>query len=105
MSENYNLWFSERLNQALKDSSTSGAELASHLNVSPAAVSKWRNGERLPKMEKLQRITDFLGVSPDYFIKQEEYTPDKRKILFDLSAKASEEDLDFAIAFLEKVTK
>lgn len=105
MSDSYNLWFAERLNQAMKSNGVSGVELAEHLGTSTGAVSRWRSGERLPKMERLQKIADFLGVSPDYFIRQEEYVPDKRKILFDLSAKASEEDLDFAIAFLEKMTK
>ena len=39
------------------------AELAQQLSVTPAAVSKWENGESKPRIETLFTLADILGVS------------------------------------------
>ncbi len=38
-------------------------ELASHLKVSPTAVSKWENGKNLPDISMLEPLAETLGVS------------------------------------------
>ena len=38
-------------------------DLAVALNVSDASVSHWLNGARMPRMEKLQSISLFLGIT------------------------------------------
>lgn len=41
------------------------ADIAAMLDVTPAAVSKWENGESKPRVEVLFRLAQILGVSPE----------------------------------------
>lgn len=50
------------------------AELASMLSVTPAAVSKWENGESRPKTETLFQLADILNVRAEEIIKGEYIT-------------------------------
>lgn len=47
------------------------AELASMLSVTPAAVSKWENGESKPKTDTLFKLADILNVRAEEIIKGE----------------------------------
>lgn len=47
------------------------AELAEQLNVTPAAVSKWENGESKPRTEKLFELAKLLGVTAEELINGE----------------------------------
>ncbi|MGN1443746.1 MAG: helix-turn-helix domain-containing protein [Acutalibacteraceae bacterium] len=47
------------------------AELASMLSVTPAAVSKWENGESKPKTDTLFKLADILKVRAEEIIKGE----------------------------------
>lgn len=49
-------------------------ELASAVNVTPQAVSKWENGSA-PDIALLPQIADFFGVSIDYLFGRETDTP------------------------------
>ncbi len=44
------------------------AEIAAMLNVTPAAVSKWENGESKPRLETLFKLADILGVKAEELI-------------------------------------
>ncbi|MGD9663498.1 MAG: helix-turn-helix domain-containing protein [Porticoccaceae bacterium] len=37
-------------------------EVAEHLHVSTATVSDWVNGKKYPRVDKMQRLADYLGV-------------------------------------------
>ena len=41
------------------------AELAQRLSVTPAAVSKWENGESKPRIETLFQLAEILGVTAE----------------------------------------
>lgn len=41
------------------------ADVAAMLDVTPAAVSKWENGESKPRVEVLFRLAEILEVSPE----------------------------------------
>ena len=41
------------------------AELAQQLSVTPAAVSKWENGESKPRIETLFQLAEILGVTAE----------------------------------------
>lgn len=36
--------------------------------VATATLTEWKNGTYTPKIEKLQKIADFFGVSADYLL-------------------------------------
>ncbi len=56
------------------------AQLASLLNYSDKAISKWERGEALPDVTVVKQIADTFGVTVDYLLKsdhsQEDYRSD-----------------------------
>ena len=57
--------FSVQLQKLRKEKGITQEVLASHLGVSPQAVSKWENGS-YPDGDLLPQIADFFGVSIDH---------------------------------------
>ena len=55
--------FSEKLIRLRKREGISQEELASYLEVSRQAVSRWENGETLPNTETLKRLSALFDVS------------------------------------------
>lgn len=45
----------------------SQAEMAHHLGISRATVSNYETNRRAPSIHELRRISEWLGVSLDYF--------------------------------------
>jgi transcriptional regulator with XRE-family HTH domain len=50
------------LRVALDRAGIKQSTLASHLHVTPAAVSKWVRGKSMPSPERVARIEKFLGI-------------------------------------------
>lgn len=50
-------------------------ELASLMNVTRQAVSKWETDQTLPDSEKIIRLSEIFGVSTDYLLKGKETDP------------------------------
>lgn len=57
--------FGERLNQMRKNSNLTQDEVASHLGISPQAVSKWENDLSCPDIMLLPEIAKLYGVTVD----------------------------------------
>lgn len=57
--------FSTTLQTLRKEKKVTQEQLATHLGVSPQAVSKWENGS-YPEGDLLPKIADFFSVSIDY---------------------------------------
>lgn len=57
--------FSAQLQALRKKSQITQEQLASHLGVSPQAVSKWENGS-YPDGDLLPKLADYFGVTIDY---------------------------------------
>lgn len=67
-------------------SSMTQIELATRLNYSDKAVSKWERGESIPDVTVLKEIAELFGVKVDYLLTEEhssaapeELTPTKRR--------------------------
>ncbi|MEZ5343759.1 MAG: helix-turn-helix domain-containing protein [Acidimicrobiales bacterium] len=58
--------FEARLNEALSRKGVSQADLAQELGVSAASVSSWCGGSKRPSTPNLERIAEFLGVTPGF---------------------------------------
>ena len=50
-------------------------ELASHMGVSPQAVSKWENDQTCPNISALPKLARLLGVTVDELLEGKEETP------------------------------
>ena len=50
-------------------------ELASLMNVTRQAVSKWETDQTLPDSEKIIRLSEIFGVTTDYLLKGKESDP------------------------------
>ena len=53
----------QRLSKRLAMSGKTQADLAAYMNTSQASVSNWVNGVKLPRMDKIDRICEFIGCS------------------------------------------
>lgn len=54
--------FSRNLTAQLAAHQKTQADLARHLNVSTASVAYWCNGQKMPRMDKIQMICDYLII-------------------------------------------
>ena len=55
--------YSERLVELRTEKGLTQSELGEMLGVSDAAISKWENGEAMPRLAKLQQLADVFDVS------------------------------------------
>lgn len=68
--------FSEKLVGLRRKAGLSQEELASRLEVSRQAVSKWESGQTLPDLERAAALSRLFGVSLDYLLKKELEAPE-----------------------------
>ena len=70
--------FALRLNELREKRHVSQKELAGALGVGIATVGMWESSERVPPAKRLQMIANFFGVSVDYLLGREDFTPEER---------------------------
>ena len=75
--------FSRNLSNQLYKQDKSQADLCKRLNVSSATASDWCNGKKLPRLDKIQTICNWLGIEKSDLLE------DKEKVLTD-SARTEE---------------
>ena len=64
--------FSEKISALRKQKCWSQEELAEKLMVTWQAVSKWESAQSMPDLDKLVQLSEALGVSTDYLLKDEQ---------------------------------
>lgn len=62
MSENAKKTFAENLKRYLDSKGLTQLDLANVMECSSSTVSDWCNGRKYPRVDKMQRIADYLGV-------------------------------------------
>lgn len=62
--------FTENLNRLVKEREISNVELADSIGVTSAAVSLWRTGKGMPRMDKIDKICEFFGVGRDELLNE-----------------------------------
>lgn len=65
-----------------KENNMSQSELASILNVTSQAVSKWENGRGIPDIEMLKKLSDVFKVNIEDILAGEEKKKSKKKNIF-----------------------
>jgi len=65
--------FIARLKKLMDENNDNSTSLANKISATPAAVSLWLLGERVPKMKYFQRLAKCYEVSIDYLAGIEDY--------------------------------
>ncbi|BDP45648.1 MULTISPECIES: helix-turn-helix domain-containing protein [Enterococcus] len=55
-----------RIQELRKEAHLTQAELAKKIGVNPVTMSRYENGNRSPKLDKLEKMSDLFHVSIDY---------------------------------------
>lgn len=63
--------FGEKLYKLRKEKKLSQEALGEMLNTTRQAVSKWENDQGYPEAEKILALSEILGVSTDYLLKED----------------------------------
>jgi transcriptional regulator with XRE-family HTH domain len=51
------------------------AELSRLMQIHPSTISRWKNGDHAPEMDKIDKLADLLGVDPLEFYRTESNKP------------------------------
>ena len=77
--EKLNFIIAKNLSELRKENKITQLELAEKLNYSDKAVSKWEQGESIPGVEVLYKLSKLYGVSIDYIVGEEASKPKPQK--------------------------
>ncbi len=107
MPDNAREIFAKNLNYLMEDRGITQADICRDLDVSSATASDWCSGKKFPRIDKLQRIADLLGVRlsnltsedglrdyEDQKILEDLLQDPKLRMLFDRARKMSDHDKD-----------
>jgi len=59
----------DKFEQLLQERGVTAYKVAKETGVATATLSSWKNGEYVPKVDKLQLLAEYFGVSVEYFLK------------------------------------
>lgn len=119
----FNQLFAKNLNFFLDLNGKSQLELAEYIGVSPASVSNWCKGLKLPRMDKIDLICRFFNIQRSdlmedksreqlqgYYLNEDArdmaqfmYENPDYKVLFDATRKVRREDIEFVRQFIDKM--
>ena len=58
----------EKFSELLQHKNVKAADVSRGTGIKQTVFSEWKKGKSTPKIDKLQKIADYFGVSIDYFI-------------------------------------
>lgn len=122
--EEYKIVFSRNLRYYLELDGKTQADLCEYMKVSSATVSDWCNGKKLPRMDKIQTICNWLRIeksdllednttkNSSYYLYDEArdlaeflYANPEHRVLFDATRKVKPEDIQFVKEMLDRFNK
>lgn len=122
--DEYKRIFSENLKYYMELKGKNQIDIMNDLNISSSTVSNWCTGQKLPRMDKIQMLADYLGIKKSdliekrlsdeesYYINSEAqemaqflFENPEYKVLFDASRKVKPEDLKKAVTALGLFTE
>lgn len=69
MLENYDKKiFAQNLTYFMRDKHVNTVDVAKHLGVSKSIVSDWCNAKKMPRMDKIERLASYFGISKSELI-------------------------------------
>lgn len=92
--------FSRNLTLYLSERGKTQADLSRHMNVSTATVSDWCNGKKLPRLDKIQSICNWLMIEKSDLLEEKEKKATQKTIFEQQNMiKISDEARDFALRY------
>ncbi len=82
--------FCERFNYLLKSRKINAITLSKTIGVPKSVVYEWKQGQRLPSIENLFRLSDYFGVTIEYLTGRADTETDAEKELLALLQAARE---------------
>ena len=75
----------EIFEKLLMERGVTAYKVAKATGISTGSMTDWKKGRSAPKVDKLQKIADYFGVSVDYLLGNEpkEKTPAEADVTFD----------------------
>ncbi len=61
--DKYKSIFSKNLNRLMREKGVTQTDIINDLKINKSTISTWCNGSRLPRMDKVQLMADYLGVN------------------------------------------
>lgn len=58
----------EKLQALLDKTNKTAYQVSKDTGISTATLSSWKNGNYIPKVDKLKILADYFGVSIEYFL-------------------------------------
>lgn len=58
----------EKFQQLLDKTHKTAYQVSKDTGISTATLSSWKNGNYIPKVEKLKILADYFGISIEYFL-------------------------------------
>ncbi len=117
----YKTIFSKNLKKYMELNGKTQIDLINDLGFNKSAVSTWCNGTRLPRMDKVDALAKYFGISRSDLIEEKAeiaesyYLNDdakelaqflfdnpEYKVLFDASRKVKREDIEFVKQMLDR---
>ena len=118
MPDNVREIFAKNLRYLMDARGITQADLCRELDVSSATASDWCSGKKHPRVDKLQRIADILGVRLSTLTSEDglqDYEDEQRLealhqnpalgLLFDRSRKMSHADVEFMLQMAARILK
>lgn len=121
--EEYKKVFSKNLLHFLEINGKNQADLCKYIGVSSATVSDWCNGKKMPRMDKIQSICNWLHIeksdllesqsadSASYYLNEDSrdmaqflFENPEYKVLFDASRKVKPEDIQFVKEMIDRMS-
>ena len=118
MPENTREIFVRNLRYFMEMRGITQADICRELNISSSTASDWCSGKKYPRIDKMQRLADLLGVvlsslttenGPEeyaYQIRMEAlHQNPKLRLLFDIQMGLKPQSLDAVTAIVKEITK
>ena len=62
--------FASNLKRHMYAKNVNSIDVASHMGVSKSIVSEWRNGKKMPRMDKIERLALYFGIQKSDLIEE-----------------------------------
>lgn len=88
-----------RIKELRKDAGLTQKEFAKIIGITDASISKYENGEMIPKIDKLEKMSDIFGVTVEYITGESDLkiSPKLRDLVLKANSgdQVAKEKLDF----------
>ncbi len=104
----------------MKQRNVTRYRVSQETGVAESSLSDWKNGKSMPKIDKMQKIAEYFGVTVDYLMGKEKPVTDddelnkyleelrtrpEMRMLFSVSEGCTKEEVEQAVKIIEALRK